>query len=400
MVVVDTLRADHLPWHGYPKDTAPFLRSLSEDAVVFTRAHSTSSWTAPATASLFTGLYPVQHQLVTGLRASRALAQEVQQLPAGVETLPEVFRRNGYATFGVTDNLNISSRLGFDRGFDRFRSHHYKGAEVVNAKLLEWKEEVQAADPAFVYLHYMDPHEPYHVREPWFEGDPENGHNTHAAYESEIGHVDDHLRRLFEELGWDEEETLVVLTSDHGEEFGEHGYEGHGTTLYAETLDVPLFVRWPARLAPRRVETRASLVDLLPTLVGLLGLESDGRHAGVDLSPLLEGSAFDDQPTIYAHLRQSHPQLVKPGEAIELRSLTVGDRKLIVTADDGRELYDLHGDPRETTDLADERAAEAADLARLLALFELGLERYQGAREEQTFTDQELERLRDLGYAE
>ena len=383
---------------GYPKETAPFLASLAGDGVVFEHAHSTSSWTAPATASLFTSLLPIQHQLTTGLRVSKALEQEVQKLPPEVETLPELFARNGYRTFGVTDNLNISNRQGFERGFDRFRSHQYKGAPTVNAKLLEWKEEIDAAERAFVYLHYMDPHEPYQVREPWFVGDASTGHNTRAAYESEISYVDDHIARLFHEMGWGDD-VLVVLTSDHGEEFHEHGAEGHGTALYGETLNVPFVVSWPAVLGPRRVTGRVSTLDLLPTLRGLLGLTSEAQHEGRDLSSVLVGAEPEARP-LYAHLSQTHPQLVRAGDELLLRALIEEDWKLILSGHAEPELYQLRDDPRETKNLASEQPDRLQALRSRLEALEANARRFEATRETTSLTEEEREHLQDIGYGE
>ena len=140
VIVIDTLRADHLPLYGYAHPTTPFLSELARDGIVFDRAYSTSSWTAPATASLFTSLYPFQHGVVTGMVATlraRRLDPTItlNAIPGEATTLPEIMRRAGYRTFGVADNLNICAAEGFDQGFDEFRSYNDRGAAAVNAPL-------------------------------------------------------------------------------------------------------------------------------------------------------------------------------------------------------------------------------------------------------------------------
>ena len=147
--LVDTLRPDHLGLYGHPKEMAPFLAKLAASGVVFERAFSTSSWTAPSTASLFTSLYPPQHGVVEGFRVHTGHAKRMRQkarevtelnrLPSDVKTLPETFDEMGYATFGVASNVNVGSEIGFDRGFDRFYRDAKAPASALLAKVMQWK---------------------------------------------------------------------------------------------------------------------------------------------------------------------------------------------------------------------------------------------------------------------
>ena len=235
VIVIDTLRQDHLPFYGYPKDTAPFLSKVAARSVVFENAYSVSSWTAPATASIFTSLNPIQHGVTTGMLATRKLQMinskiKLNKIPNQLETMPEVLKKAGYKTYAVADNFNISEEEGFDQGFDKFITYNYKTADRVNDTLKKMQKEIKNAGKYFLYIHYMDTHEPYHKRAPWFEESDDPREVKISAYDSEINYVDGKIKEAFEFFGWDEN-TLVIITSDHGEEFYDHGKWGHGENI-------------------------------------------------------------------------------------------------------------------------------------------------------------------------
>lgn len=395
IVVVDTLRADRLPFYGYAAETAPFLTSWADRSVVFERAWSTSSWTAPASASLFTGVYPLQHGVHLGVKAFELLQKggarlELDRVPDALETLPELLRSAGYRTFGVSDNPNVSDAQGFAAGFDRFENFSYAGAKRVNSVIASWQSEIARAEPWFVYLHYMDPHEPYHARRPWLHQPATKGRYAMdgAAYDSEIGWVDAHLREAFEALGVDES-TVVVFTADHGEEFGEHGSGSHRFKLYSELTRVPFFIHHPG-VAPRRVRSNVSSVDLLPTLRSILGLPASEQDAGVDLVPhyAAVGEVDEGRPLFASRTT---------GVAWK-RSVVRGRHKLIQTRPGGDELYDLASDPGEQRDLAAEEPALVEELLGLSDGFRASAKRWDRSRTTREVSDEELRRLEELGY--
>ena len=395
VIVVDTLRADHLPFYGYSVDSAPFLAEWASRSVVFENAWSTSSWTAPAAASLFTGVYPVQHGVHLGVNAYELLQRGgveliLDRLPDALETLPELFRSLGYRTFGVSDNPNVSEAQGFAAGFDRFENFSYANADRVNQVVASWEAELESAQPWFVYLHYMDPHQPYHPRQPWLH--PPAAKNRHAvnaaAYDSEIGWVDSRLRQVFERLGVDES-TLVVFTADHGEEFGDHGSGSHRFKLYSELTRIPFFVHQPG-VGPRRVSAHVSLVDLLPTLRSILGLPASEQAAGIDLTKLHEaGDDAGPQRSIFASRTT--------GVAWK-RSVVRGRYKLIATRPGGNELYDLVSDPGERHDLASEEPELVEELLRASEDLRSSARRWDGERTTLEVSDEEVRRLEELGY--
>ena len=398
VVLIDTLRPDRLGLDDDLTANAPFLKRLARDSVVFRNAHSTSTWTAPATASLFTSLYPPQHGVVTGFNAhsqqikkSGAAQIEINRLPRELETLPEVLRDNGYQTFGIATNINIGHEIGFDRGFDHFeRLHDMSRASVdadgVHRELCQWKNQILEASPTFVYLHFNDVHRPYHRREPWY---PLNG-SALAAYDSEISYLDRTLESLFAEFGWDED-AIVVLVSDHGEEFGEHGGIGHGPTLYGELLNILMFIKAPD-LEPASVDTNVSIIDLMPTILELANLDPVPGRQGVSLVPLLTGSARREsdlaQRALFAHRGSG------PGQ--DLWAVLHQGRKLIQQGDTFQ-LFDTIHDPLDQQNVVLTELEAAKNLKAILDEYRQN-SFMRGESTQIELDADEIEVLRSLGY--
>lgn len=234
--------------------------------LLFEQAWAASSTTAPATASIFTGLYPSEHGVITGFLAHRKLHQETQDLtlnriPAQLMTMGEAFKAAGYRTYCLSDNLNISPDMGFNQGFDRFHTMRNQTAEAMNRILREWHPEITSSGQYFLYLHYMDPHAPYQPRSPWYQHKGTDLQRLVSAYDSEIHYVDEKLRQMFELFGW-RDNALVIVLADHGEELRDHGKTGHGKTLYREVLHVPFFFHHPAWNRERRIAGDVSTMDL------------------------------------------------------------------------------------------------------------------------------------------
>ncbi|MCK4512910.1 sulfatase [bacterium] len=399
LIVIDTLRTDHLPFHGYEKNTAPFLSRLAEEGVVFERAHSTSSWTAPATASLVTSLHPIQHGVLTGFRATQMLRQAnpsitLNRIPGETTTMAEVLKEAGYSTWAVSDNINVSYEQGFDEGFGKFRKTDFQGAATVNATVKGWAPAIQDREPYFLYLHYIDPHRPYEKQAPWYE--PAEGEllDSISAYDSEINYVDQKISELFELMEWDKN-TLVVVTSDHGEEFLDHGDWDHSRTLYGEVLDVPLVVYCPGEIpAAQRIAERVSILDILPTLRDFVGLAPSAVEQGISLLPALrgEGDLSGDRPH-FSDLR-SPPWY---GSRV-LRAVISGDEKYVLTEPGIEELYDLVADPDELHSLASARGDRCAEMRSELEEFEQSLVIYTHEEFGITLDEETLKKLESLGY--
>jgi arylsulfatase A-like enzyme len=393
--LVDTLRRDHLATYGYSRDTSPRLTAFAADAVRFDNAYTPSSWTRPAVASLLTGLAPARHGVSTRL----------DRVPQRVRLAGEYLGAAGYWTAAVVTNPNVLPVWGFERGFQRFtdiesEAKAGRADDVNEAVSLYLRERADAAGgtegasgsaaPFFLYLHTMDPHEPYEPPAPYDELWPETltpevasryaspppGWVVRALqlYDGEISFNDEQFGRLLERL---EEEglyrdSLIVFTADHGEEFLERSALGHGQTLFEAVVQVPLLIKLPGNAhAGKVVDDPASLVDLLPTVLALLGEPIPDGLDGRNLMTAIE-SAGDSEPApppIFLDL-----DLVgRSGEPNVSAGVIVGSHKYVENSRPNaqRRLYDLERDPRERSNLAyssaDGDEALRDRLARLLA---------------------------------
>lgn len=406
LIVIDTLRADHLPFYGYKKNTAPFLSGIASRSLVFENAYSTSSWTAPATASIFTSLYPFQHKVYLGFRVTQRLQKvnptiRLNRIPAEINTVAEVLKEAGYKTFAVTDNLNINREQGFADGFDHFENFHYETAEVVNDQVKTWENEIKGEGKYFLYLHYMDPHVKYHKRQPWYKGAEDPILDKVAAYDSEINYVDDKIREMFEQFNWGEN-TIVIVTSDHGEEFKEHGGYQHGKTLYQEVLRVPLLIYLPAGgLDRKKVENNVSVIDILPTIRALIGLPIDSNNEGIDLISLSNGKSNSTERKLYSHLlkmtRAFQAEISQKDDQV-IKSVINNNWKYIWAPPNYEEFYNLENDPEEKSNKLTEFTEKAMLLKSNLLSFEKECNKYQQEYYTLPSNEKLLKELKSLGY--
>ncbi|MBZ0113967.1 MAG: sulfatase-like hydrolase/transferase [Thermoanaerobaculia bacterium] len=414
LIVIDTFRPDHLGTFGYSRMTAPFLEELVERGTTFANAFSTSTWTAPSTSSLFTSLYPNHHGVTEGFlahkRRARAVARarnevlRLNQLPKESPTLPEILQRAGYRTQGVTSNINIGPKIGFDRGFERFRQMTNRTAEDLAAQIEAWQHDNDDPRPTFTYLHFNDVHEPYTAHAPWFEKSENELETTVSAYDSQISYLDGVLDRLYHDLEW-ERNTLVVIVSDHGEEFMEHGRMGHQLSLHHELMRVLMSFSGSDVGVPShgRINVNVSLIDIMPTLLDLLNLTIPSDLDGDSLSPLLDAtaSAEEEQPslrqrTLFAHRSADRFRSGQP--EVHLWAAIKGPWKLIEKPS-GPRLFNLVEDPLERINLAERKPVILAQLREELQ----GL-KGDGFSNNQTLgveiDEETLETLRSLGYVQ
>ena len=397
IVLLDAVRADHLTVYGYPRDTAPFLASLAARSVVFDRAFSSSGWTSPATASLFTSLHPFQHGVIWNVRRMRESQFRFSRIPEEAETIAEALQKTGYATFAVSDNVSASGLGGFDAGFDRFQSASDASATAVNRRVKEWRAEMIGGRPYFLYLHYMDAHEPYLPQGKAFDafmkdGLPNPRRDFVAAYDSEIRLLDSKVQGLFETMGWDHD-TILIVTSDHGEGFHDHGLTGHANSLYNELMRVPLIVYYGgAGFSPRRVSIPVGHVDILPTLREIAGLPPDPRNVGWSLVPLLRDGRWDrGERPLLGHL-------VEFDGVHQWRAIVEGNWKLIERRPGGTELYDLATDPGEQRPVGAQHPDVVARMLDTYVRTEAGAPRFTDQAREAPLTPEAIEKLRSLGY--
>lgn len=379
--------------------------------MVFEQAYSTSSWTAPASASLVTGVYPSRLGVVEGLetfelRSLQGLARReipsevhsVNRIPSATPTAAEILRGAGYRTWGIATNPNIGPEIGFDRGFDHFvRGETRDDAETVALRIEEWAAEIHGASdgPDFLYIHLNDVHSPYREQAPWFRVPRRGGRHARlrARYDSEISYLDRRLERIVGALGG-LDNAIVVVASDHGELLGEHGLFRHGPTLHQELTRVVLLVRAPG-LPPRRLDVAVSLVDVLPTVLDLAGLAPPARSEGRSLAAVLRGA--EPGPDLAERVLFLHRVAIR-GAAGTWGAVRDGWK--LVETPEGGELFDLRRDPQAGRPLPPHAHPEGEALAAVLAEFR---EETAGIEPETRVTalDAELRRqLSQLGYVE
>ena len=311
LVIVDTLRADALGSFGDSAGATPALDALAARGVRFANAVASSPWTGPSVASIVTGLYPDQ----LGMRELH------DPLPAAADNLASLLGGAGYRTAAVVSNAICGPDYGHDRGYEQFQYEPYKRADAdgrrfphftadrVTDRALELWNARDAHRPLFLHVHYTDPHEPYLAPEEYARPRgvrPEPSHLDYVlergylkadpapefvdwmrrAYRAEVAFLDAQLGRLLEAVG---EEAIVLVVSDHGEEFAEHGGFLHGHMLYEELLHVPMLLAGPGVPEGIVAESLVSHVDVLPTLLGLVGVSPPGSTAGENLAPAWAG---------------------------------------------------------------------------------------------------------------
>jgi choline-sulfatase len=394
LVTIDTVRADHLGCYGDRDAITPTLDRLASEGVRFDAASSTVPLTLPSHATILSGLLPVHH----GLRNNGAGA-----LPAGTGTLATLLAGDAarYRTGAFVGAFVLDGRFGLKPGFEVYDDDiprdpkagvsleaERPGREVVD-RALAWLTALPNDRPFFLWVHLYDAHAPYTPPPAWAARHPGR------PYDGEISEVDEQVGRLLAELDRRgvSGKTVVAVAADHGESLGEHGELTHGLLLYEPTLHVPLIVRAPGRLAPRVVRTPVSLVDLAPTLAGLLGKAfrgpgvrpRDGRDLAADLLAGREPGSAE----VYAE--SQYPAIFGWSPLAALRK-----RDLKYISAPSPELYDLGKDPKETTNLLNRGAAgPASGFAARLAEIEAGAV----AAPPPTADAETRARLASLGYA-
>lgn len=402
LIIVDTLRADHLNSLGYARPSSPNIDRIARRGVLFENAFSASSYTLPSHASLLTGLYPYEH----GVEWDRPKALE----SLSVQILPEALRRHGYRTAAFSANLYWFTRaLGFGRGFIRFEDYFHsigdmvtrtlygsaierlllrrigledipgrKRASDVNRSVLRWIERDREI-PFFIVLNYFDAHDPYLPPQPYRNrfssaknpGGFINGHmgryapslnveqirSEIDAYDGAIAYIDNEIGHLFDELEKSGmlDNLLIVLTSDHGEAFGDHGFFRHEHSLYREVLHVPL-IFFKSGQVPSEVRVKQPVTNaaIPATVMDLIGVKEPALFRGPSLSPLWKNPAASrDWPYPLAEIKHEPWSLeAYPVKHGSLKSLVSPKWHYIKHAKFGAELYDREKDVRELKNLA------------------------------------------------
>jgi arylsulfatase A-like enzyme len=422
---IDTLRADHVSAYGYARDTTPFLVSLATEATIFDNAYSQSNFTLVSHVSLLTSLFPPTH----GVTKDVALA-------ATVPLLAETLQRAGYRTAGFYGASWLSAEFGLQRGFERY-DFHENGTDALAAVLPFLREAAADARPFFAFVHLFDVHAgsldkrgaplydapllfrerfvphpevepaPYLARDIW-EGrvdlTPAQAANLIARYDGGVRYVDELLRQIVDTLGASDvlDETLVIITADHGESLGDRGrYSNHGF-LYEEGLRVPLLVKLPithpaaARHRGSRIDRRVQLVDVAPTVLRAVGVAIPHTYQGSDL--------FAPESRDIMAFRGASRMLIRDDYKLATSNGAKGRELLQIQEDGGVALYHLPSDPGETRPLQEQQPE-------LAAAMQAALERHHDRQLDQRkrldwpdgrvgveLSEEEIGRLQALGY--
>lgn len=407
-VMLDTVRLDYTGWGseamgrgpGLPESPTPRLDALAHQGIAFTQAISNTNWTKPSVGTMLTGLMPSRH-----LAVGRPGRGYFPNLEARNRTLAEAFAAAGYDTGAVSTNPNVSRRYGFDQGF---HMHHDEAlsAEQVIAKARPWIEARKR--PFFLYLHFNDAHYPYEppegyrglfdetesaaqltgplereYREGRLQYSEEDLEHLRMAYAEEIRYLDDQVGAFVESMVDSHPNLLVVIVSDHGEEFEEHGDLGHGQSLYEEQLRVPLQIVWGERLAefpydlePARIDVQVGLSELAPTLLELVGLPWPEDAPGPDGESLVAWWKGVEPPVDLPVFSETDADgSPRSGLNGPLRAWREPGAKVVRTIKhperDGEPLliwlFDLQSDPGETRNVYEEQLSFAESLLRQLA---------------------------------
>ena len=381
LISLDTTRADHISCYGFDQNTTPCIDSLAAEGVQFQHTMTPVPLTLPAHASMLTGLIPPTH----GKRKNG----DVYFDPAHV-TLGMLLKEQGYRTGAFIGAQVLNSSFGLDRGFDTYQDEFAQAerlAEQVNEAAFSWLDQQQDAS-VFMFIHYYDPHDEYEPPEPFasqFENDP---------YAGEIAYSDHCISQIMDQLKQRGmyDSSLIIVTGDHGEMLGEHGEDTHMFFIYQSALKVPLVIRAPGATFSGRVDDLASIIDIVPTVCGLLNIQPPDNVQGTDLSGYLMGEPPAPEER-YLYCESMHPTHYGANPLLGLASL---DWKYIFTT--RPELYDLQKDPGELENLITREERRANILKENLNQIAKQAASAGNEQQEAPIDPKLLRQLQSLGY--
>lgn len=412
IIVVDALRSDHLGYYGYQRNTSPYIDSLSEKSITFINAYAHESYTLATIATLFTSEIPVGHGLIHIPKAER--------LSDDVITLAEILSENNYKTAAFLFNPSLHENHNLGQGFDVYDdndegfvgetdSEKYETALKIMNKTVSWLEK-ENPKSFFLYLHYRDSHYPYLPPKPFdtlfceesdswlLPSKKEYQRKEICNYDCEIRYTDEMIRRLVHMILNYSNNTLVVITADHGEEFFDHGGQYHATTLYEELLRVPLIFYFPMEKHVQRITKPAGLIDLAPTILSVLDIKPPDSYKGSNLfsesynaSTLIAGGLYGRYAIIsgnikYIRYNRTQFHLTKPN----IHTYNTDSIEFI------EEIYNLSADPYEQNNIITENTELIPVFHELLASATENVRTQQS--EENELNEETKKRLIELGY--
>lgn len=427
IVLLDTLGARHLGCYTKGLTDSPRIDALARSGVRFEHAIAPAPWTKPSIAAVLTGGYPSDHGVI----------EYNDALSPDEHSISEVYQKNGFATFGVVSNIFLNERSGFNQGFDEYRlvgpdtdRHDAITSPLVTDAVLHWLDtsvvgpSVREKKRFFVFAHYYDPHYNYQHHKEFDQTSSYRGTLTPGLpiaklreripslkaddvqylvglHHEEIAFTDFHVGRLLDGLKSRglADNTLIVFTADHGEEFMEHGYLGHARTLYEELLHVPLIMSLPGRIPAAVVNANVSLVDIAPTLMSLTGVQAEGLY---DRGTSLAATLTDGLPVESDRLLFSEVDFRSSVNQANMLAVRKGRVKLIVDkATEKSQVFDLAADGNELKPLA-KPPEVAMELELALSSYRHSVQAQRKERGKPRSplhqTPKEVEQLKSLGY--
>lgn len=417
LIVIDTLRADHLGCYGYEHDTSPNIDKFADSGVLFQNAYCQMPTTGPSHASIFTSKHPRSHGV---LKNGWVLSDTFP-------TIAQILKENGYTTAAVVSSFALASKFGFSKGFDfydekltlegstmsileQWEGHAMTGgfdqrADLATQKAVRWIQQ-NDKKPFFLWVHYFDPHSPYAPPEPYekkFIKNADNGTDRIIAkYDGEIKFVDEEVGKLLNVIKKKrlDPNTLIIIISDHGEGLGQHNWLAHGMFLYDEQMRIALMMSFP-NVIPRGIEidSLVQTIDILPTVLHLMGLEYKEDFSGNSLVKMIQNPGDSSSHPVFLERRRYGPSSIlhamAPGNKFALRD---GNMKYIWAPEEGtEELYNLAADPAELKNIVN-RHRETADKMR--DMIEEWKKGEADTKHEQSIDEETRKKLEALGYVE
>jgi len=420
LIVIDTLRADHVGCYGYHRNTTPNIDRLALGGVLFKNTISSAPWTLPSIGSLLTSQYPS----ILGIR------NRMSALDSKFPLFSELLKQYDYTTYGVVSHTQVSACLGFGRGYDHYDEESVfaspqdvkKRFRTISSPLVTRKAvsflQKSRRKPFFLFTHYFDPHFNYVLHEkynyyPLYKGSLYSGQAMYslrqkrqslsaddikyllALYDSEIAFTDEYVGRLLDELKRQGlyDDCIIIVTADHGEEFMERGWLGHTITLYQELIRVPLIMKFPGGKA-QIIDSPVGLIDVMPTVLDYLGIDLPGGLQGKTLS-LVNPVSIPKKPIFSETFKTQPTSAIGP---IAFTSVLLGNRKLIHDGvRDSEKIFNLSEDPHEQSNLSDQQSEEnrmlRALLSKWLSYIEMKRSKEPVQDETELFTPEQIEHL-------
>lgn len=455
LIIIDAARRDHFSCYGYDKHTSPFIDDLTKESIFFENAYSTAAWTVPAHASLFTGLYPSEH---------RAQNNNLY-LSESIPTLAEILRANGYITIGFSNNMYVGRMTGLERGFDHFdevwrRYRHRsqldmlrvglkrllhmtdRGAAETTDLIINWIKNRTKDAPFFMFVNYIDVHQVCHPPKEFLQRFPgskysywrmikfmraylngrvnfytgrikfseKDWENFKWIYDVSLYYVDYQISKIYECLRQQKllDNTIFIITSDHGTNLGDHGLLHHEYCLYETLLRIPLIIRYKPLADYRRISQNIQLSDLFYIILELVDIKTKLYKTGrVSIYKLVKGEDFNlpvfaewlSPKETLKRLSKMAPNFDFSKFDRDLKSIKMGRFKYIESSDGSHELYDLEIDPSESHNLYERKLNKAKELQKVLKEFTSHLIKHEKFTYKKLEMDKEvMRRLRSLGY--